>query len=132
LWRVEIHEVGPRVEGYVERGGTVEVWRARGLRDCDRVDVAHRLQKYRGRRYGWWKIGVHALERAFGGRFVFRRLLRWDRYPICSWVAAFAFEPLRHHFFGVDPRLAQPDDIHDCVLAEPERFERVARFSPGL
>jgi len=113
----------------VEGGGWVEVWRYRAMHEAQRGAVVSKLQTYAGRRYGWWKVGVHALDKLCGGRYVFRRLLGWDRYPICSWVVACAFEVVRPKFFGIVSDAAQPDDIYDACVSRPSEFERISTWS---
>jgi hypothetical protein len=72
-----------------------------------------------GRRYGWWKLGAHAVDRWLSkqaGREVFaaRRLLRWDRFPICSYLVADAWAEAGVSF-GPPAGAADPDHIHDYV-----------------
>jgi hypothetical protein len=118
-----------------EYGGTrdeVAVYRPRRLsrRELERVVAA--AEGYVGRRYGYGKIVLHALDWALQGAYVFRRLGRMDRYPICSWLVAHAYGAAGVHF-GVAPGAATPDDIWDHVRAHPDEFECVralARLEP--
>ena len=89
------------------------------------ADVA---ETFVGRRYGWWKLLAHAIDRWLSmnaGHEVFaaRRLLRWDRFPICSYLVAEAWAEAGVSF-DVPPGAADPDHIHDYVQ-RPGVAERV-------
>jgi len=79
-------------------------------------------QKYVGKRYGYGKIVTHYLDYLVGrlrGKdvFLFRRLARSKRYPICSWLVAFVYdEILGMEFNRVSKTFCQPDDISDDIL----------------
>lgn len=79
---------------------------------------------YVGRTYGYLKIVLHALDGLLQGAYVFRRLGRMDRYPICSWLVAHAFGEVGVHF-GVAPGAATPDDIWDHVTSRRDEFALV-------
>ena len=76
---------------------------------------------YVGRRYGYGKIVLHALDWVLQGAYVFRRLGNMDEYPICSWLVARAYGAVNVHF-GVAPGAASPDDIWDYVTTHPDEF----------
>lgn len=128
LWTVKVHDVVPRVALYCRAGGTVEVWRDKTLTEAMRHGVSSKLLTYRGRRYGPLKIVAHGLDRLLGGAYMFRRLCRMDRYPVCYWVVTYAYDYVQRGF-GVDPAICVPDDIHDACVADLSRFELVARWS---
>ena len=44
-----------------------------------------------------------------------------DNYPICSWVVAHAFKKVEKHF-GVAAGAANPDDIWDFVIENPDKY----------
>lgn len=99
---------------------TWEVWRHKSLTDEQRIAVAEKAREYLGRKYGWWKIGLHGIDGILGKIFctdvyLFRRIGFMDKYPICSWLAAFAYKKAIGYEFGVDPERAAPDDIRDWV-----------------
>lgn len=79
---------------------------------------------YVGRTYGYLKIVLHALDGLLQGAYVFRRLGRMDRYPICSWLVAHAYGAVGVHF-GVAPGAATPDDIWDHVTSRRDEFALV-------
>lgn len=77
--------------------------------------VAHAME-YLGKPYGWLKIAAHAVG-----------LQRWttlDGAPICSTVVAVPY--MREGLtFGVDARVADPDDIADFVTFRPDLYSLV-------
>ena len=73
--------------------------------------------EYEGRLYGAFKLLVHALDRFFDNRYVFRRLATMDQYPICSWIVAYCYKGVLGLLFGSLPNAAQPDDILDYCMA---------------
>ena len=72
--------------------------------------------EYRGRMYGIFKLFAHALDRLFDNRYVFRRNIRMDKYPICSWIVAYVYKRVLGLLFGCPPNAAQPDDILDYCM----------------
>jgi hypothetical protein len=106
------------------------VWRLRWLTPQKRHDLTVRTLRYLGARFGWAKFVTHALD-GVAGRvtrrqvFFFRKLNHNDRYPICSWITAFAYDRVLGYQFGVPPECADPDQIHDWVKAHPEEWELV-------
>lgn len=77
--------------------------------------------RYVGRKYGWIKIIAHFLDWCIGGRYFFRRFAFMDRYPICSWVVAYAYNKAGYSF-GIEPGAASPDDIWDYIQDHPDEF----------
>lgn len=125
LRTVERH---PLEEAYGGAKDEVAVFRPRGLTPDQIQGIVRAAEAYVGRRYGYGKIVLHALDWVLQGAYVFRRLGRMDRYPICSWLVAHAYGTVGHHF-GVDPGAATPDDIWDYVTSHPEEFERVRKLA---
>ena len=96
----------------------VAVYRAERLTTAERDIIVAASNDYVGRSYGYFKIVAHWLDWFFGGVFFFRRIFRMDKYPICSWVVAFAYDKAGYRF-GIAPEGASPDDIWDWVI-DPE------------
>lgn len=123
LWSVVISEFIP--------GPAYEVWRKRDLSSVQRTAVVDRALLYKGKKYGVLKIVAHALD-AFVTKlrgketFFIRRLCRMDRYPICSWLVAWAYLSGAGLKFGIEPEYAGPDDIHDFVTRKGSGWFRVA------
>lgn len=83
--------------------------------------IKHKAESYVGRRYGYFKIVAHFIDYLLGGRYVARRLTGMGRYPICSWVVADAYAAAGLDF-GVPVGQAQPDDIWDFCIANPDKY----------
>ncbi|MBM4184406.1 MAG: hypothetical protein FJ207_09285 [Gemmatimonadetes bacterium] len=107
----------------------VAVFRPLNLTTDEVAKVVAKAETYVGRRYGYFKIVAHWLDWLLQGAYVFRRLARQDRYPICSWVVAHAFAAAGKHF-GVEPGAATPDDIWDFVTAHPDRYREAVALGP--
>ena len=108
----------------------VAVYRPLDLTETEIRSVVDKALEYEGRRYGYRKIVAHFLDWALQGAYFFRRLTNDDRYPICSWVIAYAFERARPRFFGIDPGAADPDDLWDWVTEHPQSWKRVRALEP--
>ncbi len=91
------------------------VYRLEGITDDQRLAIAQTAMSYIGRRYGYAKILAHLGDWILGDRFVFRRLCRMDRYPICSWVAAWSYFKVIGYEFGTPPEAASPDSMWDHI-----------------
>lgn len=101
-----------------------QVWRCMALTDEQRAIVAQVATGYVGRPYGWWKLGLHlgdaVLSRLAGHEvYALRRGMSDGRYPICSWVWAYAYDTMGIRFGDLEPSEAQPDDMHNAVRADP-------------
>jgi len=117
-----------KVERKPYRGSMPEphqVWRRKDLTPTERLKVALCAEQYVGRQYGVLKLFAHlgdaVLEKLFGRDvYIVRRLAFLDRYPICSWVWAWAYDKaLNIRFRGLHPRFVTPDDMWDHVRENP-------------
>jgi hypothetical protein len=118
LW----HVVETPLDQWLKDNPCFEVWRRVGLPDRFRETIAKEAKGYVGRDYGWWKLGLHALDFSlskfwFTDIYLFRRLMFADRYPICSWVWAYVYSKF-NIVFGVKPSMADPDSMHDWVKCD--------------
>ncbi len=127
LSKVEFH---PLLKRY-GRGSKhdVAVFRPTDLSREQIDDIVDKAEKYVGYEYGWGKIAAHFADWLLQGAYVFRRLTRDDRYPICSWVVAHAFGAAGKHF-GTPPGAASPDDIWDFVTRNPDKYREVIPLGP--
>lgn len=127
LSRVKFH---PLLKRY-GRGSKhdVAVFRPLNLSREQIDDIVDKAESYVGRKYGWGKIATHFADWVLQGAYVFRRLTRDDRYPICSWVVAHAYKAAGKHF-GKPPGAASPDDIWDFVTGNPDRYREVIPLGP--
>lgn len=81
------------------------------------ICVEHYALEYFGQRYGYFKLAVHLFD-AFDpfGLNLMERIGWRDRYPICSWIAAYAYDRAGIDLRGLNPSLAQPDDLVDLAV----------------
>ena len=87
-----------------------------GIDDEKREEMVKKAEYYEGKPYGFWEIAFHALDRLVNNAYFFRRLIKDDDYPICSWLVAYVYDRVLGYRFGTPPNAAQPDDILDhCV-----------------
>ena len=120
----DVIEVGQRTikrnlqRHYAGTANAIAVYRWKGLTVNQRITIAEKAMSYLGAEYGWWKIVAHGIDRMIGGPYLFRRLARQDRYPICSWMVAWSYAAIGKDF-GVSAKAADPDHIWDyCVEGE--------------
>lgn len=95
-----------------EPGNRIRVYRPLFLRRLEDVDViVARALEHVGARYGYWKLGAHALDRyLFNGEKVISSLLFLDSRPICSYLVADAYAEAGYlEAFGQDPQGVSPD-----------------------
>lgn len=82
--------------------------------------IVAKAKEYVGNSYGWLKILAHAADHLlFRDYYVMRRLCRFDKYPICSWVVAYAYAKIGYQFKG-PPWACTPDDIWDTVTTQSD------------
>ncbi|MCC6382791.1 MAG: hypothetical protein IT304_09785, partial [Dehalococcoidia bacterium] len=124
LSRVRRH---PLSAAYLDGRTEVAVYRPKALEASQVRDAVAWAEKEVGHPYGWPRIIGHFLDWLLFGAYVFRRLFRVARYPICSYLVAEAYEQAAPRFFGGPPDAASPDDLWDFVTALPHgpRFECV-------
>jgi hypothetical protein len=112
-----------------ERRG-FEVWRCKPLTAGERMALTHQALAYRDVRFGGAKFLMHLLDGlvnkvAHKDIYLFRRLDRDNRYPVCSGITAATYDRALHYRFGVPPDCADPDHIHDWVKAHPNEWVQV-------
>ena len=102
----------------------VAIYRATNLSEDEINTITNAADCYVGRTYGYLKILAQLADWLLQGAYVFRRLARMDKYPICSWLAAHSFSKAGKHF-GVPPGTASPDDIWDFIQFHPDIYTEV-------
>lgn len=112
---------------YCKNKFKVAIFRPLFLSDLEKLIVSDKAKSYIGMRYGFMKIVAHFLDYFFGGRNVFRRFLKEDEYPICSWIVAHSFSEVDESF-GIDENIATPANMWDFVLANPNKFECIFKL----
>ncbi len=99
------------------------VYRNKRLLPANRQLLREKALEYVGTKYGKLKIIAHGVDHLlFFDRYVARRLLFMDSYPICSWLVANCYEEIGIGF-GVAAGEATPDDIWDYVINSPDWIE---------
>jgi len=111
-----------------------EVWRNYGINPKDREIIAGYAEDQIGRKYGYAKLILHALDcmvgKISGGSpYIFRRLAFMDNYPICSWLWAYAYNQISL-WFGGSPRKVSPDDKLDYISNSPT-WKMVYKYYAG-
>lgn len=119
LWR----QYGPPKEDLVA------VYRATNLTQDEVKVIVATAERQVGKKYGYLKIVTHFLDWLLLGAYVFRRLVPDNKYPICSWVVAYAFSKADKNF-GVEPGAATPDDIWDFIVGNPEKYKEIRPLTP--
>ena len=126
LSKVRRHTLGRYA---TKRTTGVAVFRPDNLTDDQRATIVAKAESYVGRRYGWTKVVAHFADWTLRGVYAFRRLTADDQYPICSWVVAQAFDAADKDF-GVEAGAANPDDIWDFVMSNPDKYTQLRGLTP--
>ncbi len=104
---------------YAHRGARAAIHRIPGgLTAPQRRQICLYALAYEGAAYGAHKALALALDHLIGDRYLFRRLIWEHRYPICSWLVAWAYDVTMRVRFGAPPDSVSPDDIMDYCMAE--------------
>lgn len=102
----------------------VAVFRPTNLTGDEINKIVAYAKKQVGRKYGYLKIVAHLLDWLFFGIYFFRRITNNGKYPICSWLVAYAFAEAGKNF-NVDPGAAEPDDIWDFVKRNGDKYSGI-------
>ena len=103
---------------------SVAIFRPLNLSEEETNKIVAYAEKQVGRSYGYLKIIAHLLDWFFFGVYFFRRITNDSRYPICSWLVAYAFLQAGKDF-NVEPGAAEPDDIWDFVNKNREKYSEI-------
>lgn len=120
LSRVRRHSLWKQ---YAFDGTEMTIFRPRNISYRHKDKILDGLRRRVGQRYGYSKIGLHLLVKLTGKR-KWLNLTFLDRFPICSYALAIEFGRLGYHF-GVSDRKADPDDMLDFSMANPDKWECV-------
>lgn len=121
LSRVRLHKLYDR---YADGNSEICIFRPRRLTAGQKEKAVRRAGEFVNRKYGYLKIVLHFLDWFLLGAYVFRRIGRMDRYPICSYVVASAFKAIGKDF-AVSSYAATPDDIWDFCINHPDRYRMI-------
>lgn len=108
----------------VYAGKQLAIFRPLNLTAEDMHVVVLTAESFVGRKYGWRKIVEHGLERFVGSNFLTRLVGGGDDAPDCDWVVSKSYAAAGKDF-GKPAGRADPDDIHDFVLANPDKYVRI-------
>lgn len=111
--------------GYDGTDADIVVFRPLELTDIQRATVVGEMRSYIGASYGYLKLLACAGDFFMGGLDIFRKVCVLDKYPICSWEDAWAFDIIRQRFFGVEKEACEPSDIWNWIMAHPADFQFV-------
>lgn len=105
-------------------GNDVRIYRPLNISRAGLRRIALRAELHVGDAYGYSKLLLHGLDGLLGGVRLFRRLAFVDRWPICSFIVADAYESEGYRF-GVPMRAITPDDIADHVTTRVDHYARI-------
>jgi hypothetical protein len=110
------------ITAYKGKKSKLLVWRKPGgIEEEHKLKMVEKAEYYEGKIYGFWEIALHVLDRCLNNSYVFRRLIKDNDYPICSWLVAYVYDRVLGYHFGAPPNAAQPDDLLDhCVDSDWE------------
>lgn len=111
-------------EQYHNKKDRVAIFRPANLTFEQKLEILVKADSYVGKKYGWLKISTHTLDYFTGRHYIFRRLTHNDNYPICSWVVSHSYKAAGLDF-GCPPGMADPDDIWDFCVGNPDKYSRV-------
>jgi len=101
-----------------------EVWRNIDWTENTKQRICDEMLEFKGRPYGFHKLFVIALDLAIAKvwkeKFLSRRLLFSENWPICTWVYAYAVHEVNGYEFGVKPEYTDPCLMRNHCLASRE------------
>jgi hypothetical protein len=105
-----------------DTSNTIRIYRKHGITEQQQNAIIGRASEFVGRKYGWWKLGAHLIDRlVFSGRKTVSNFLQVDSRPICSYTAAKSFAAAGISF-GMEPEAADPDEMMDHCESSGEWF----------
>lgn len=109
---------------FMSKHTKVAIYRYGLLTDAEEDAVVNYSESMVGAKYGYVKILAHFLDWCIGGVYFFRRFAQMERYPICSWIVAYAYQDAGLGF-GIEANAASPDDIWDWVTNQDNGWRQV-------
>jgi hypothetical protein len=104
-------------QGYDGTDEKICVFRPMQLTQQQQADVLAEMNSYVGAVYGYVKLLACAGDFLMLGHDVFRRACALNKYPICSWEVAWAFDKVRTNYFGVSKDACEPSDIWNRIIS---------------
>jgi hypothetical protein len=120
-----------RIEEVLHKHRGFEVWRCLTLSGQERQALTHQALAYTRVRFGMLKFCEHMVDglisrAAHRDIFWLRRL--HTVYPVCSGITSMTYDKALGYRFGVPPECADPDQIHDWLVAHPNEWVRIYRL----
>lgn len=112
------------IYAYGDADVSLAIFRAKNISKEDKAKISKYAFNQVGKKYGYLKIVAHFMDWVIGDYYFFRRLTHSQKYPICSWLVAYAYASAGYNF-GVKPGQATPDDIWDFCINNPDKYECV-------
>ena len=103
---------------------SVAIYRQTNLNEHEINIIVNEAESQVGKKYGYFKIFAHLLDWILLGVYIFRRIARNGKYPICSWLVAHAYEKVEKDF-GVAAGAVNPDDIWDFIEEHPDIYKEI-------
>lgn len=111
---------------WIRQNKKFEVWRYKPLTEQDKEKIYNYIDNKKGSIYGGWKLfffaGDFLLSKVFrhDNFYFFRRALFLEKFPICSWLWAYAYDTIGYRFDERDPNSLDPDTMHDIVKVDTD------------
>jgi len=111
-------------EDLVKSGNAFKIDRiSLGLTRSQQLLIATVARRYEGRAYGYPALAAHLADWVLGGRYLVRKWMKMENYPICSWLVAHSYLKGAGIRLTDHPEGAQPDDIMEfCESAHWQRI----------
>ncbi|MBN8707222.1 MAG: hypothetical protein J0L62_15225 [Bacteroidetes bacterium] len=94
-----------------------------GLTQGQQLMITTIARRYEGRKYGYPAIAAHFADWFLGGRYLVRKWMKMENYPICSWLVAYSYMKGAGIRLTAYPEGAQPDDIME--FCESNHWQRI-------
>jgi len=110
------------LKDWAKNHNSFEIWRNKQWTLEQRQRVSGQLYKYMNRFYGFWKLFSHGCDLLLSkfcdtDIFLFRRFLKSEKYPICSWIYTYSiYEVTGYQFNNLKPNWVDTDVMHDVII----------------
>ena len=122
LWHVERHKL---YDAYAGTNDQIAIFRPINLTSEQKQIILQDLLSDEGDSYGYLKIPLHLIDSVlFNGRVVARKLAKHWKHQECSGKSARAWGKAGL-YFGKEPWAADPDDMWDFCVSNPDKYELI-------
>ncbi|MFA5354815.1 MAG: hypothetical protein WC291_11350 [Thermodesulfovibrionales bacterium] len=98
----------------LKRNDQIAIYRCKDLTPEERTQIVSAAMDHYGEKYGFIRIIAAFGDYCLLGAYFFRRMVKQNKYPICSWIVAHAYGRVEKNL-GAPIGMATPDDIWDYV-----------------